>query len=429
MTDTPDLGISTGNPSPDSLPRFDGTGFNMDEFVKLNDSVEEHSSKSEESGAAANILKETGATLSEGAEDEMFSDGDGVEAEVEEEIEALGEPTEDEDEVLEDSNVIKAKSGDEEIDIPEDAVIQVKVNGEVVEVTAKELASDYSGRAEISRRFTQLDKDRRHFQTQADSFEQQKARVNSHLELMSVLEPDEFIHHLAELQGQDPDEMFGNLVKKTVALVKQMQSVSPEQRHLVNENRKFRIEKKLQEVSRTINAQQEQHVQQTQQQSQRKEQVVGEMTSMHLTREDFVAAVNEVADYVKQEQSAGRNPGTFNEFDILDWAREGQILTTIKENVIKEVPNASVDYLKKVRLAIEAEEKYHGRFFTKKEIGTIVSRLTKRDRTVVKENLNKKAESLQAPKATSKKTRSPATNTAEVDDDQQLNDLMKALRY
>lgn len=63
-----------------------------------------------------------------------------------------------------DEGVDKSKDGQKEIEVPKDKKFKVKVDGQDTDVTLEELMNGYSGKQAISKRFTELDKEKKTFQ-------------------------------------------------------------------------------------------------------------------------------------------------------------------------------------------------------------------------------------------------------------------------
>lgn len=406
----------TETPSTPTAPSFDGSNFNIDQMSRLIEEVGTDATPEESTPITTDTedttIPETEKEIVEDPE-ETYDDEDAEnieEVDSEEESEELEEEQSQES----DSKIIKAKKGEKEFSLPEDAIIPVKINGKIMEVPIKDLTADYSGRTEIQRRFTQLDNEKKVYQKEKDSFIKHKNEVSAHLQLMATLDPDEFIHHLATLKGQDPDELFGQMVQKTVDLITTMSEMTPEVRKVYNENRKYKIQQSLSQKAKEINDFSAKELQKKEVEEQAKAKVFAQMEKLEVTLDEFYAAGEKMATLIDE----GKIEGNFNEYDILEWAREEKVLTLIDDAVKVQLPKATPEYKKNLRKALKAEEAYLSRYLSPDEVSTIVERLIKNDRMAVKKNLNTKADF-----ATSQRARSKTANTKE--EKLILSDFMK----
>jgi len=406
----------TDIPSATPTPSFDGSNFNIDQMSRLIDEVGTDATPEESTPIATDSEDAASSeTEKEAVEDsEETSDDEDTETTEEVDSEEESEELEKEQPQETDSKVIKAKKGEKEYSLPEDAIIPVKINGKITEVPIKDLTADYSGRTEIQRRFTQLDNERKTYQKEKDSFVKHKNEVSAHLQLMATLDPDEFIHHLATLKEQDPDELFGEMVQKTVSLINTMSEMTPEVRKVYNENRKYKIQQSLSQKAKEINESSVKELQKKELEDQAKAKVFAQMDKLEITPDEFFVAGEKIATLIDE----GKIKGNFNEYDILEWAREEKVLTLIDNTVKVELPKATLEYKKNLRKALKAEEAYLGRYLSTDEVSTIVERLIKNDRTAVKKNL-----STNANIATSQRARSKTASTKE--EKLVLSDFMK----
>jgi hypothetical protein len=401
---------------------MDGANFNINTISRLTTLAESESPtyvETEESSAPAPIAEDDELQF---PSDESDADEIDTEEDELEEDEDLSDEEDEEDEEDETpvapKKKIAAKLGDKTVELDESLTVPVKINGKTEEVTLKELQSDFSGRTEVTRRFTELDKQKKQLKVESEQFFNEKTGVEAHLQLMSLLEPQEFVHHLAQLQGKDPDELYGSMVKQIVTLVNEMAEMSPKQRELYNENRKFKAEKKIAEVRSKVESRLSEHRQQRQSQQERYEQFVTEMQAMEVQESDYSAAVKEIEDGIKE----GRLSGEWSEFDVLDFAREKKVLTSIHETVNNvDKGKATPEYARRIRAVIKAEEEANGVIYSSEEVSKLTRHLMKIDSKRVRET----------PKSASKdatSARKPSQKTEKNNDDRALNELMRTLR-
>lgn len=412
----------TSTPSLNSQPAMDGANYNVQSVARLTAIAEAESPSvvdEPKKAPTAPVASDNADFVDYSDEPEEIDDTDEEESEVEDdETDPEVTEEEDEEEVKAPSKKIKAKVNGKELELAEDTIIPVKVNGEIQEIALKDLTTSYSGRAEISRRFTELDKAKKQLAAQTEQFFNEKSGVEAHLQLMSMLEPQEFMHHLAELQGRDPDELYGSMVEQIVKTIKEMQGMSPEHRKLHNEARKLKAEKKIAEVRSRVEQQLEKHKETFKTQQQRYDQFMNEMNTMGLTEKDYASAAQEIEAKIKEGQLSGE----WTEFDVLDYAREKNVLTTINESANNMGIKVDPAYIKKIRAAIAADEQSNQVIYSPDEIEQLTKRLIKLDKKRVRET----------PKAAAKQTATPerkqSPKTKEKEIDSSFFDTMRVLR-
>ena len=97
--------------------------------------------------------------------------------------------------------MIKAKFQDYEIDLDEEALVPVKVNGKEEMVAVKDLMGNYSGKVAWDKRFTEIDKMRKQATTDTEKVTQIRTALN---EILSENDPEMKIMRIAEFAGMDP---------------------------------------------------------------------------------------------------------------------------------------------------------------------------------------------------------------------------------
>ncbi len=111
------------------------------------------------------------------------------------------------------AKLYKIKLGENEIDFPDDATFPLKVGGQTVNVPLKDLASEYAGKTEWSRRFSDLDKEKKAFHTERSTLDNRVKRLYE----LAVTEnkPDEAILYLADaVNAADPFSVLNSLEEK-----------------------------------------------------------------------------------------------------------------------------------------------------------------------------------------------------------------------
>lgn len=97
--------------------------------------------------------------------------------------------------------MIKARFQDSEIDLDEEALVPVKVNGKEEMVPVRDLMGNYSGKVAWDKRFTEIDKMRKQATTDTEKVTQIRSALN---EILSETDPEMKIMRIAEFAGMDP---------------------------------------------------------------------------------------------------------------------------------------------------------------------------------------------------------------------------------
>lgn len=344
----------------------------------------------------------------EGEEDEDDSDEDSEDAE------DSNEDSEDADEPdSEPKKVIKAKVGSKEVSLNADAKIKVKVDGKEEEITLQDAINDYSGRTAIARQFSQIDKEKKTVQKAREEFDKDRQDIALHLELMTTLEGPEFIRHFAQLKGKDPEQVYAQFIQAVIKEQQELQSLTPQERELKRQLKRFETEQKITSVHNQLDQQRQAEAQKQQTLQQRQQKTYSQLEAYEIPKDEFLEGFKKLEKLIEDGQLPSDRE--YDEFDVIHFVREGRVLTLIDESVNNLVKSPTTEYKKRIRVAIDAEERYRERPLKESEIKMIVSQLVGKDKKTVQENLSKKA----AIPAKSEKVRS----RAEVDDDKILSPL------
>lgn len=122
---------------------------------------------------------------------------------------------------------LKIKNGDTDLDLREDAIVPVKIDGKVTQVPIKDLLAEFSGKTDWTRKYQDLHNDKTKFYTERDTI---TGRINDFYRL-SVEEknPRMAIELLAESMGADPQEVWQNLMAPIKEAMKNAPQLSPEE--------------------------------------------------------------------------------------------------------------------------------------------------------------------------------------------------------
>jgi hypothetical protein len=125
------------------------------------------------------------------------------------------------------AKILKIKHGDTELDLAEDAMVPVKVAGEIVQVPVKDLLANYSGKTDWTKKYNALHEERTSFYTERDTV---NSRINEIHDLaVTQKNPRLAIERLAEAMGADPTETWNSLITPIKEAMKSLPNISPEE--------------------------------------------------------------------------------------------------------------------------------------------------------------------------------------------------------
>lgn len=119
---------------------------------------------------------------------------------------------------------LKAKLHDKELDIEEDAVVSVKIDGKDVDVPIKELLSNYSGKTAWDKRFSELDKERKSYKTMK---EQSEAKIKG---IFDEQDAEMRFYKMAEFAGVEPVAVRKKFLEENLKLLEKWYSMSDDEK-------------------------------------------------------------------------------------------------------------------------------------------------------------------------------------------------------
>lgn len=125
---------------------------------------------------------------------------------------------------------LKVKIGDEDKELPLDAKIPVKVSGEEKEVTLEELRHNYAGKVDWSRKYSELDKERK-------TFTKDREMLNSTLnEVFDLSKKDAFgaMLKFVELGGLDPIKYRKDFLDSIFPALEKLQGMDENERRALD---------------------------------------------------------------------------------------------------------------------------------------------------------------------------------------------------
>lgn len=226
----------TANQSTYSFDEVEALTFDDDEAILSKKAGKEPESKE-------NNQKEDKGV--DGKEEQKINENEGIEEEVEDEQRESGkEEKEEKPAKSEDYKKISAKFNDESLDIPADALIPHKVDGEEVEVPLQELLNNYSGKQAWDKRFSELDRERREYRNEKELVERY---VNEFAELAKGDDKLAAMEYLAQFAGMDPIEFRRQLRSQVLEKYGNYQEMSEIERKALDQEEELSYHKRVKE--------------------------------------------------------------------------------------------------------------------------------------------------------------------------------------
>lgn len=119
---------------------------------------------------------------------------------------------------------LKAKLGDKELDLDPDVLIPVKINGKEEYMTLNELRSDKAGKVEWDKRFQQLDKEKKDFQSKYQKASHQIKAI------FDEKDPELRLFRMAEFSGVEPRQFREKFLQDNIKLLEKYYAMSDDER-------------------------------------------------------------------------------------------------------------------------------------------------------------------------------------------------------
>ncbi len=124
----------------------------------------------------------------------------------------------------------KIKNGDADLDLRSDAKLVVKVDGKDEQVTVQDLMNNYSGKTDWTKKYTQLDTERKSFQAERQELQ---SGIDQLFDVcVKQSKPLDAIQMLTEMLGGDGVKQVVELRKQMLAQFEEYAKLSPEQREI-----------------------------------------------------------------------------------------------------------------------------------------------------------------------------------------------------
>lgn len=188
--------------------------------------------------------------------------------------------------------IFKAKVGESEVEIPEDAEFEIKVDGKMVKAKFADLQKHYSGTVSIEKKYETFKKEQDSLKTAQQQLDIEKESLNGVLnsvfEFGKQRDPVKFIQKIVEFSDMDPAEFEVNLLDSLTPIVQNWAALSPEEKNLLVLQRKSKIQsEKLSKY--------EQEKQTTTAQREMEQKLVQLCQTENISEQEFVDNFNELA--------------------------------------------------------------------------------------------------------------------------------------
>jgi len=110
-------------------------------------------------------------------------------------------------------SMLKAKLADKEMEFDPDTVFTVKINGKDEPISLKDLQSQYSGRVAYDKKFSEMDRERKYFES---TLNKANAKIKA---VFEEQDPELRFYKMAELSGQDPIEVRQKFLSENMNLL------------------------------------------------------------------------------------------------------------------------------------------------------------------------------------------------------------------
>ena len=147
-----------------------------------------------------------------------------------EEAEIIAEAKEKKEEEI---KKLIAKYGEENLEMPANAIFKHKIDGEEVDVELQELLNNYSGKVSYDKKFQEFSNERKEFETARNDYNQQIDNINKYIEGFAdkLKNKDALgaLSYFAEFSGMKPHEFQRELLSQIAPEVERRAIMSPEE--------------------------------------------------------------------------------------------------------------------------------------------------------------------------------------------------------
>jgi hypothetical protein len=129
-------------------------------------------------------------------------------------------------EVLKEAKILKVRSGDKDVDLRSDSVIEVTVDGKPEKVTLEDLRNEYSGKINHRRKFQELDTERKAFHSERQELQSGIDKIVK----LSKESPESAVEYLCDILGEEPRVFMNRLREQFQVQIDEYAKLSPEER-------------------------------------------------------------------------------------------------------------------------------------------------------------------------------------------------------
>lgn len=266
---------------------------------------------------------------SEKKEEDDSEDGEEEESEVEEESEEeeSEEVEEKPEQEKKDTKKLRMRMGNELFNVDSDASFKVKVDGENVDVPLQELINNYSGKTAWDKKFTDLGKEKKAFESQVSQFKAKVSEIDS--TLAKVIEPlkqkdgnplDSLLY-LVEMSGEDPYNAYRRIMEANLEELGKLYDMSEVERELY-------FHKKKDELYTNVAKKRHEKTQKEEVFNQTVQKVDSLRQSFNVTEEQYVEASDELESIFEE---SGLDVNDITHEAIVDYASLKPHIAVVKE--------------------------------------------------------------------------------------------------
>lgn len=256
-------------------------------------------------------------------------DGEEEESEVEEESEEKEseEVEEKPEEEKKDTKKLRMRMGSELFNVDSDASFKVKVDGENVDVPLQELINNYSGKTAWDKKFTDLGKEKKAFESQVSEFKSKISEIDNVLTqaLLPLKQKDgnplDSLLYLVEMSGEDPYNAYRRIMEANLEELGKLYDMSETERELY-------FHKKKDELYTNVAKKRYEKTQKEQVFNQTVQKVDSLRQAFNVTEEQYVEASDELESIF---EDSGLDVNTITHEAIVDYASLKPHIAVVKE--------------------------------------------------------------------------------------------------
>lgn len=239
-----------------------------------------------------------------------------------EEREASNEDVPTQEEV----KLLKAMMGENEYDLPEDAMFTQKVNGVEEQVSIKDLLTDYSGKTDWNRKYSELGEERQSLKKEQATFND---RINTFVEKAKESKIDA-LAYLAETSGADPVAFIKEFKQGIIPELEEYMNMSETEKELYNHKQELEILKKSQDTKVEMERR-------AQERTELETSIQSQIEDLGIEQTEYVAAYDRLIEAGIMEQSDVTPEA------VSDWVRLEQRVAYVDDALANISPELADD--------------------------------------------------------------------------------------